>query len=221
MALFWAGLAMSLGVATAQQPNNSTDGRCPIEVPGYFHHGSCDLLCRPATWIDILVFYLGNYFAHAGTVITLPGQSVASSLASIIVALLFPGGGILRALRIIFSRPILARTPLQTAARADALYAVVRRIGEQEPEPAIQSNRGDTQADRRSEEVQMQQRFPTRNPPRDGSDEILEVGDVAVTVDTVATTSPAQAGVTPAHFDAPLQPRPGKFAIFTPSQVLK
>jgi hypothetical protein len=103
---------------------NSTD--CPVNIPGYSRHGSCDLLCKPASWEDIVLFYLGNYVAHAATVTTDPGQSLFSSIATVVTVLMFPGAGIVKGLRAILSRAVFAPTELQQAARAGALYMVIK-----------------------------------------------------------------------------------------------
>jgi len=158
----WLLLAAFLGAAEALA-GNATDDQCSVNVPGYSHHGDCRLLCRPATWKDILLFYLVNYFAHAGTIITLPGQSVASSLSFTLGALLFPGGGVIRAMTIIGICPKLAPTPLQTAARAGALCAIVHRFGEEEChcEEASTGNH-------RSEEIDLHQQNTPGNQAADG-----------------------------------------------------
>lgn len=105
---------------------NITDSQCPLNVPNISHHGDCNLLCRPAIWADFIVFYLGNYVAHAATVIIRPGRSIFASLVTVIAALLFPGSGIFHGLEAILSFAVRAPTNLQMAARAGALCAIVR-----------------------------------------------------------------------------------------------
>ncbi|RYP74288.1 hypothetical protein DL771_003109 [Monosporascus sp. 5C6A] len=99
---------------------------CRVEIPGYFHHGNCELLCKAASWTDILLFILGNYFVHAATVTAKPGQSILSTIVKVVSASLFPISGISHALSAIFSLAIFAPTDLQMAARAGALCTVVR-----------------------------------------------------------------------------------------------
>ncbi len=111
----------------------ANDSDCPVNVPGFTHHGNCNLLCSPASWTDVLVFFLGNYIAHAATVVTLPGQSTAGVIVDIVLALLFPGAGVFRALRVIFTRAKLAPTDLQMAARAGALVVVAEGDGKISP----------------------------------------------------------------------------------------
>lgn len=117
-------LVTILGLARAQQGGNST--QCPVEIPGYFHHGNCELLCRRAEWTDVLLFYAGNYFAHAATVPADPGQSARTTLAKVLMAVFYPGSGMIHALRVISNRAIFAPTDLQMAARAGALCTVVK-----------------------------------------------------------------------------------------------
>jgi hypothetical protein len=124
-------LVFSLLFSASLAPNTTanstdTDTECPINIPGFPHHGNCDLLCRPAECTDIVLFYFGNYVAHAATVTSSPGQSLARSAASIFHALLFPSGGIFGALRAIRSLAKFGKTDLQKAARAGALCAVVK-----------------------------------------------------------------------------------------------
>ncbi|KAK3376399.1 putative pogo transposable element [Lasiosphaeria ovina] len=97
---------------------------CPASPPGYFYRGDCKLLCRSAEWFDVIIFFLGNYVAHIPTVVSRPGQSLAGNILFPILALLFPGTGIAKAMGAIESRAIFAPTKLQMAARAGALYMV-------------------------------------------------------------------------------------------------
>ncbi|KAL4802585.1 hypothetical protein BDV18DRAFT_163988 [Aspergillus unguis] len=99
-----------------------------ITVPeGSTNHGSLDLLCTPPKWYDYIIFFLTNYLAHAATVISLPGQSVAETLCAAILALLVPSTGIMRAFEVFFRRPALkTRDPLRRAAAAKALCMVVK-----------------------------------------------------------------------------------------------
>ncbi len=120
-------LALLASFAAALDSVNNTD--CPVNIPGYVHHGTdCSLLCQPASWLDITIFFLGNYVAHAATVINEPGQSPFMTLVNIILALLVPGAGILTGVSAILSRAILAPTSLQCAARAGALCMVVEDL---------------------------------------------------------------------------------------------
>ena len=93
---------------------------------GVSDHGSPDLLCLPTKWTDIVIFFLGNYVAHAATVRTAPGISIIENIRRVIGALLFPVSGIIRGFDGIISLANFAPTDLQKAARAGALCKVVR-----------------------------------------------------------------------------------------------
>lgn len=102
------------------------DASCPIQVPGFTHHGDCSLMCKPAEWKDIMVFFLGNYVSHAATVIGRPGQSSLSWAVSILLALCFPGAGVLVAVHAVSSLACFAPTELTKAARAGALCLIFK-----------------------------------------------------------------------------------------------
>jgi len=99
--------------------NNTTT--CP-------NRGNTNLCCGPAKWTDIVLFFLGNYAAHAATTRLPPGQDMLSlsGASAIIGALLFPASGVAKGLAAITSRAIFAKTDLQMAARSVALLMVVR-----------------------------------------------------------------------------------------------
>jgi hypothetical protein len=104
-----------------------------IEVPAGLNatnHNSDSLFCIvPASWFNIMIFYLGNYGAHAATLVTYPGESPIYVFAAIIYALFFPNTGIVRGLNAIFRHANFSwgeRTDLRAATRAGALCMVVR-----------------------------------------------------------------------------------------------
>ncbi|KAF4629698.1 hypothetical protein G7Y89_g8442 [Cudoniella acicularis] len=114
-------LALAMAVASplaSAQPPNSTSA--------LFSNNNPNVICRPAKWTDIVVFYLGNYIAHAATTLSLPGQSPLAVVFSIAAALFFPVSGVFRGFRAIYTLAIFAETELQTAARAGALCMVVK-----------------------------------------------------------------------------------------------
>jgi hypothetical protein len=83
VAIFGLVLVASVGVAAIK---NIT-----ITVPdGSSNHGDPNLLFTPSSWTDIITFYVGNYAAHAATVISLPGESTISTIRVGLSALLFP-----------------------------------------------------------------------------------------------------------------------------------
>ncbi|KAF4934464.1 hypothetical protein CGCF413_v001639 [Colletotrichum fructicola] len=119
-----AVVVLAIRVVQAQNPSNST-AECP-NVSGFFYQDSCKLLCRETKRTDVVVFYLGNYIAHAATITTRPGQSTLITVVTMIGAVLLPGTGIWNGMKAILSLARFAPTDLQTAARAGALYAVVK-----------------------------------------------------------------------------------------------
>lgn len=103
----------------------ASNGNVTLPV-GVSNHGDPNLLCSPAKWTDIVIFFLGNYFAHAATIRSSPGNSIFVSINTAISALFFPASGIRRGLAGVFSLAKFGRTDLQIAARAGALCRVVR-----------------------------------------------------------------------------------------------
>jgi hypothetical protein len=98
-----------------------------ITVPnGTTDHGDPHLLCIPAQWSDIALFFFGNYFAHAATVKLLPGEPTIPGLMAMAFALIYPSSGVVRGLNAIFQSAIFCKSPLKTASRAGALCMVVR-----------------------------------------------------------------------------------------------
>lgn len=93
--------------------------------PGASNHGNPNLICVPTKWTDVAVFFLGNYVAHAATITAIPGASFLDTILDGIKALLVPVSGVNRGLNALFSLAKLARTDLQTAARAGALCEVI------------------------------------------------------------------------------------------------
>lgn len=102
------------------------DTECPVQIPGFTHNGDCNLLCKSTEWKDIVTFFLGNYGAHVATVVGRPGQSSLSWMFSLLLALCFPGAGVLTGLQAITSMALFAPTELTKAARAGALCIVVK-----------------------------------------------------------------------------------------------
>jgi hypothetical protein len=98
-----------------------------VEVPdGTTNHGNPHLLCTPTQWTDVAMFFLLNYFAHAFTVISFPGESVREKIKICLTALLFPIAGVVRGMNSIVRLAFLGRNELEKAARSGALCMVVR-----------------------------------------------------------------------------------------------
>lgn len=116
--------------ALAQPLNNIT-----ISVPpGTTDHGDPQVLCLPAQWIDVLIFFLANYVAHAATLKSIPGEPSNDVIRNTLLALVLPGLGMARAMRAIFRRARFrdgckgkgAAVQLQRAAQAGALLMLIR-----------------------------------------------------------------------------------------------
>jgi hypothetical protein len=105
-------------------------------IPDTIYHGD-NLICSPTKWYNIVVFFLGNYFAHAATVKSYPGERTFSLLVATVGALLIPTSGLIRGINSIarnakfkrknFWRAAWRHTDYQTAAAAGALCMVVRK----------------------------------------------------------------------------------------------
>jgi hypothetical protein len=61
---------------------------------GTSNHGNPHLLCVQASQSTVLLFFLGNYFAHAATVLTKPGASAFQQFNTINNALFWPSSGL-------------------------------------------------------------------------------------------------------------------------------
>lgn len=94
---------------------------------GAFTRGDLDLICVPTKWYDIAMFVLGNYVAHAATVVTVLGQNTTWTILRVVYATLFPVTGFKRGLRTLLRLAILGKTDLEKASRAGALVKVVRK----------------------------------------------------------------------------------------------
>jgi len=70
------------------QSNSST-----IILPsGTTNHGEPNIICLPAKWTDISEFILGNYVAHAATIVYQQGSSSSVILCMMFATIFFPGG---------------------------------------------------------------------------------------------------------------------------------
>jgi hypothetical protein len=124
-ALFYISLSILclLAVAASRSTQNFT-----IEVPnGTINHGKPNFLCIPATWSDLATYFLFNYIAHGATVVSYPGETAFYVLLSVVVAILFPTYGVIRALNPILRHPyLMAKNDLEMAAQSGALCMLVR-----------------------------------------------------------------------------------------------
>jgi hypothetical protein len=82
-------------------------------------------ICTPASWMDILLFYIVNYVAHVGTVRLPPGHKLPTP-ALYALSFFFPLTFFTTAVDCILDCVIFATSPLQKAARAGSLCMVDR-----------------------------------------------------------------------------------------------
>lgn len=81
-----------------------------------------------------LIDIFANYFAHAATIVTLPGQGALETAFFVIEALFVPMSGVMRASKVILRFAGLVKNdPLRQAARAGALCMVVKKPERGEP----------------------------------------------------------------------------------------
>ncbi|KIW94732.1 uncharacterized protein Z519_04709 [Cladophialophora bantiana CBS 173.52] len=120
----WLLIALSLiPISIAAEPTaQSTNATLPN---GISNHGDPNLLCTSTKWSDVAFFFIGNYAAHAGTVVSLPGESTMDFVVTVLLALVFPSSGALRGFRFI-RNSTMTRDPLHVALKAGALCMVVR-----------------------------------------------------------------------------------------------
>lgn len=104
----------------------SSDSTGVVLPPGTSNHGNPNIVCFPAKWSEITIFFLGNYVAHAATVLSIPGQPTYGFFWDIVYALLFPVTAVRKGFKAIFSLAKFGATDLETAARAGALCKVIR-----------------------------------------------------------------------------------------------
>lgn len=105
-------------------------------IPGAIYNGD-NVLCNPTKWYNVVIFFLGNYLAHAATVKSYPGERTWSFLTATVGALLMPTSGLIRGINSIarnakfkrktFWKAAWCDTDYQTAAAAGALCMVVRK----------------------------------------------------------------------------------------------
>jgi hypothetical protein len=101
------------------------------------NHDDPNLSCVPTQWTDVATFFIGNYFAHAATVKSEPGEGFFSFVIAAVGALFVPASGLVRGINAIirnakfkrrsFWKALFRDPDYQTAAQAGALCMVVRR----------------------------------------------------------------------------------------------
>lgn len=98
------------------------------QPPSYIDHGVPGLVCTPAKWTSVLLFYVVNYLAHCATIKSYPAETPLETTSAILCALFLPSSGISRAMDSIVRRPRLRKglSDLERACVAGALCMVVR-----------------------------------------------------------------------------------------------
>ncbi|KAK5110772.1 hypothetical protein LTR85_000734 [Meristemomyces frigidus] len=74
----------------------------------------------------VVVFFATNYFAHAATVKSTPGDTTTITVRNIVLAVVFPMSGLMRALNAIARMARFGASEIENACRAGALCMVVR-----------------------------------------------------------------------------------------------
>ena len=76
---------------------------------GTTNHGEPDLICIPARWKEILVFFAINFAIHAVTLPARPGESMTETVFAVVNAFFIPGSGVARVIYRLVLRPALIR----------------------------------------------------------------------------------------------------------------
>jgi hypothetical protein len=126
---------VSVAADLTSSSNSTSNGTASNGPHTYSDHGNPNLVCRPGKWPDVLAFFLLNYFTHAATIKTLPGESTPITILNILAALFFPASGVFRAYEALKGRAKSYQTDLETAARAGALCTVIEWPGPEESRP--------------------------------------------------------------------------------------
>jgi len=97
---------------------------------------STDVFCQPAGWIDVLKFFLANYFSHVFTVIARPGDRTRDKACFMLWSLFMPFAGVGRAVTVIARYPRGAKDDLWMAHRAGALFTLVKMVRDPDADDA-------------------------------------------------------------------------------------
>jgi hypothetical protein len=97
-------------------------------IPGTIDHGD-NLICTPTNWYNIVIFFVGNYFAHAATIKSYPGERTWSLTIATVSALLIPTTGLIRGINSIARNAKFKRKRFWTAAWHDADYQTAAAAG--------------------------------------------------------------------------------------------
>ena len=93
----------------------------------FFNHGEPNMVCTDYTARSIVLFLAINYLAHCATVNSYPGENLLISMLTRVLALFFPGSGVLIATNSLIRRSRLyGSSAIESATRAGALCMVTR-----------------------------------------------------------------------------------------------
>jgi hypothetical protein len=126
--IFGPLLYVQSGSLGFQEPDVRYTAKFPVSLPAETkNHSASQLLCRPATWESIAVFFIGNYVAHAATVKLPPATPLLANIWICFSALLMPATGLVFGL-LAFWHAISGRneSEVQKAAIAGALCVYAR-----------------------------------------------------------------------------------------------
>ncbi|KDQ52785.1 hypothetical protein JAAARDRAFT_198115 [Jaapia argillacea MUCL 33604] len=90
------------------------------------------VVCLPTTWVDILIFFGTNYFAHAATIPSIPGVPWYDNVTWTFIILLLPFSGLGKSFNLIIRHLRSEDSDLQKAVGRGAV-AVVTRSRQWEP----------------------------------------------------------------------------------------
>ncbi|KAF9728880.1 hypothetical protein PMIN01_13260 [Paraphaeosphaeria minitans] len=96
--------------------------------PGTTNHGDPRLICQPPQWSDYVIFYFGNYLAHAATVRSPPGETWKGVAWSAATALFLPFTGLFQGVQHLLHFPASKsrEQALRKAAASGAICTVVK-----------------------------------------------------------------------------------------------
>jgi hypothetical protein len=108
----------------------------------WIDHGIPGLICTPAKWTSVILFFVANYLAHCATVKPYPAEPVKEIIFAMAAALFLPSFGITRAIDAIIRHSRFRKiSELERAAIAGALCMVVRmKFWEPEIQDEIRNN---------------------------------------------------------------------------------
>jgi hypothetical protein len=98
-------------------------------------HGIKGLVCTPAQWSDLVLFFFANYIAHCVTIKFYPAETPKEMAIAIAGALLFPSSGLSRAIEAIRRRPRFRGIDMLERALISGALCMVVRSADWKPKP--------------------------------------------------------------------------------------